>query len=515
MSDPAVSSFSNVSGNTSSIFNVLSGLRGVLSDLDHVASAHRVLAVVDAEVDLDEEVGNLHENDNMPELQDALDRDWSDDESDWDSDDEEDHKGKGPVKLQGFSNIPSNRDAMDVDVGLYQISKKDGPAAKATELSGSKYVDPETATQLNEKNPPIPEAIHRTAAQCAQSIKGATLKRYTSLCKQFEAYCEKNGFKELGTNAIRKDSHPNSLLVFISWNPDGTMKLKHEVRSGYSHAEKERAAVLWGYQQVGLTDPCGNPIASFQVSKYMSNLKRQKVQDSEKPTSSRAITAKMIQQMWDTSQLGDRFEIKPVEPKSHCQQKDPNVPWCGGRMLWLLHFVYVISFLCLLRIDEALKIQAMDIQLVQEYDEHGDLLVLWLPFWKTHQHGTVSHLDIKPFYLREFPEELAYLCPVHAYAGWKEASNIKKGMLCHKIHNDDRIEHDETEAMTSQAFIAAFRQNLADIHVDGDPYGGHSFRHGGVQWLSVNRRWPLCKICEWGRWSEEFTHLTIIKYLIS
>ncbi|EEB96033.1 hypothetical protein MPER_04901, partial [Moniliophthora perniciosa FA553] len=149
----------------------------------------------------------------------------------------------------------------------------------------------------------------------------------------------------------------------------------------------------------------------------------------------------------------------------------------------------VISSVGVVGIDKALKIQATDIQVIEEYDEHGDLLVLWLPFRKTHQHG-----DIKPFYLCEFPKELAYLCPLRAYAGWKEASNIKEGMLCRKIHSDDRIEHDKTEAMTSQAFIAAFRQNLADINIDGDPYGGHSFRRGGVQWLSVNRRWPLRKI---------------------
>ncbi|ESK81077.1 hypothetical protein Moror_13382 [Moniliophthora roreri MCA 2997] len=90
------------------------------------------------------------------------------------------------------------------------------------------------------------------------------------------------------------------------------------------------------------------------VSKYMSNLKRQKVEDGERPTSSHAITAKIIQQMWDANRQGDRFKI--------------------------LHFIYVILFLCLLHINKALKIQATDIQLIEKYDEHRDLLVLWLPF---------------------------------------------------------------------------------------------------------------------------------------
>uniref|UniRef100_A0A0W0FYC8 Uncharacterized protein n=1 Tax=Moniliophthora roreri TaxID=221103 RepID=A0A0W0FYC8_MONRR len=278
MSGPAVSALSHDSVVESHIFDILSGLKGVLSNLDHVTLAHGILAVVDAEVDLDEEMGNLHENDDIPELQDMLDKDYSDNKLNWSSNDE-DHERKSPEEQQGHCNVPSDSGTMDVDV-----------------------------------------------------------------------------------NEINK-------------NPDRTMKPKNEVQSGYSHAEKERAAMLWRYQQVSLTDLCGNPIASFQVSKYMSNLKRQKVEDGERPTSSHAITAKMIQQMWDANRQ-----------------------------------------------------------------------------------------DIKPFYLHEFSEELAYLCPVHAYARWKEASNIKKGMLCHKIHNDGCIEHDEMEAMTSQAFIAVFYQNLADIN---------------------------------------------------
>lgn len=60
-----------------------------------------------------------------------------------------------------------------------------------------------------------------------------------------------------------------------------------------------------------------------------------------------------------------------------------------------------------------------------------------------------------------------------------------------------------------------FRNNLIDIGIDPAPYGTHSFRRGGCQWLATDRRWVLKKICEWGGWSTEFTHLTIVKYLIS
>jgi hypothetical protein len=59
-----------------------------------------------------------------------------------------------------------------------------------------------------------------------------------------------------------------------------------------------------------------------------------------------------------------------------------------------------------------------------------------------------------------------------------------------------------------------FRNNLIDIGIDPVPYGTHSFRRGGCQWLSVERRWPIRDICEWGGWSTDFSYLTIVKYLI-
>ncbi|KAJ3925353.1 MAG: hypothetical protein NXY57DRAFT_949089 [Lentinula lateritia] len=79
----------------------------------------------------------------------------------------------------------------------------------------------------------------------------------------------------------------------------------------------------------------------------------------------------------------------------------------------------------------------------------------------------------------------------------------------------DRISANPGAQLSSEAFLAGFRQNLMDIGVNADPYGTHSFRRGGCQWLHCDLRWPLRKICEWGGWSTDFSHLTIVKYLIS
>lgn len=60
-----------------------------------------------------------------------------------------------------------------------------------------------------------------------------------------------------------------------------------------------------------------------------------------------------------------------------------------------------------------------------------------------------------------------------------------------------------------------FRNNLMDISVDPTPYGTHSFRRGGCQYLSTDRRWGIRKLCDWGGWSIDFDNMTIIRYLMS
>jgi hypothetical protein len=75
--------------------------------------------------------------------------------------------------------------------------------------------------------------------------------------------------------------------------------------------------------------------------------------------------------------------------------------------------------------------------------------------------------------------------------------------------------HADSKDKTTEQFLEMFHNNLLDVGIDPHPYGTHSFRHGGCQYLASERRWPLRRICEWGGWSTEFTHLTIVKYLIS
>jgi len=68
--------------------------------------------------------------------------------------------------------------------------------------------------------------------------------------------------------------------------------------------------------------------------------------------------------------------------RSHRQENPTLHEWGGGRTRRLLQAAYTLAFLCLLRFDEVLKIQAQDINLISE-----TCIALSLPFRKTDQFG--------------------------------------------------------------------------------------------------------------------------------
>jgi hypothetical protein len=52
----------------------------------------------------------------------------------------------------------------------------------------------------------------------------------------------------------------------------------------------------------------------------------------------------------------------------------------------MLHAAYTIAFLCMLRFDEVLRIEAHYIEVLDGHEETGEIR-LTLPFRKTHQNG--------------------------------------------------------------------------------------------------------------------------------
>ncbi|KAJ7807125.1 DNA breaking-rejoining enzyme [Mycena olivaceomarginata] len=265
-------------------------------------------------------------------------------------------------------------------------------------------------------------------------------------------------------------------------NFDGTMKPHDQKRDSYNHAQKMRASMTYAFGRLcGLGSlpwhesevtgrMVGNPSVSETVATYMTSLRRRK---------------ETLFKLYHFNHQPEVAEIKEYAAGSRKTSKLPT-DWGGGRARRLLILAYVLSFL--------------------------------------------ASSGVKPFYLHLLLPHLAHLCPVRALAEWLKVSGITDGYLFRKMASGDRVSP-QNSPMVCYAFVIAYPIHLLsrlaissskcsgtiwlDIRIDPYPYGTHSFRRGGCQWLYTCCRWGLIRICDWGGWSTEFSSLTIVKYLIS
>lgn len=87
--------------------------------------------------------------------------------------------------------------------------------------------------------------------------------------------------------------------------------------------------------------------------------------------------------------------------------------WGGYRTRVMLHALYTVSMLCLLRYDEALRIMWSDIEFVEIDGQNA--ITLNLPFRKTHQTG--SECKAHRLILQDFSSEFYLLirhCTIHS-----------------------------------------------------------------------------------------------------
>ncbi|KAF8813273.1 hypothetical protein BYT27DRAFT_7084934, partial [Phlegmacium glaucopus] len=159
------------------------------------------------------------------------------------------------------------------------------------------------------------------------------------------------------------------------------------------------------------------------------------VQAGETMTSARAVTPEIMEALYDFNHQLVRWDIN--KGMASTRQDGPDIHQWGGPMHQrAVQAIYTIAFLCMLCIDEVLKIQMYHIEF-----KPGKKIILSLPFRKTHQFGgelpvspsSSSYLplklveDIKPFVLHMLLEEEASLCPICALADWISASSITSG----------------------------------------------------------------------------------------
>ncbi|KAH9840012.1 uncharacterized protein C8Q71DRAFT_795217 [Rhodofomes roseus] len=256
----------------------------------------------------------------------------------------------------------------------------------------------------------------------------------------------------------------------------------------------------------------GNPSLSVTVSQYMVSLQRRKVRAGEDVTSARAITHETMKKLYEYNvnfaSDGTRATTSRKRKAEHPEQ------WAGYRVRRMLHLLYVVSMLCLLRVEEALRIMWTDIRMFVTDKDKLHCVQLDLPFRKQAQNGGIA-----PFFLYANAQE-PHLCPIRAFAEWWSISKAMKiesaGYIFRKRVGNDDVSARASDSMSYESFVECFKNNLLDVSIDPRPYGTHSFRRGGCQYLAMVKRWPIRDICTWGGWAENFDSAgTIFKYLLS
>lgn len=102
--------------------------------------------------------------------------------------------------------------------------------------------------------------------------------------------------------------------------------------------------------------------------------------------SARAIDEAAMKQLWIF--LTKFPKTTPITITSRKRKAENPELWAGYRVRVMLHLLYTISILCLLRYDEALRIMWIDITLIT-LDNGTKCIKLMLPFRKTCQNGGV------------------------------------------------------------------------------------------------------------------------------
>ncbi|KDQ61321.1 hypothetical protein JAAARDRAFT_32330 [Jaapia argillacea MUCL 33604] len=250
----------------------------------------------------------------------------------------------------------------------------------------------------------------------------------------------------------------------------------------------------------------GNPSLSVVVSQYMTSLRRRRVRAGEIVASARAIDETTLKAIYDSdsSVCPDIYQV--VSRRAQKTGKE----WAGKSIRAMLFLFYILSFLCLLRSDETLRIKWEWIEC--DTDATGNPRIkLSLPFRKTHQTGGIA-----PFWLYGNPKK-PWLCPVRALSNWMLCNgNVPTGYVFRSKQSAKTFSLRGDKMMSSASFMECFRRHLLEVGIDPRPYGTHSFRRGGCQYLAMVLRWPIRNICSWGGWADSFDNPgTIFKYLLS
>ncbi|KAJ7168719.1 hypothetical protein C8R46DRAFT_1218107 [Mycena filopes] len=275
-----------------------------------------------------------------------------------------------------------------------------------------------------------------------------------------------------------------------------------EVKS-HATAERMRAAVLYTYAMIHLrgkkpwqasqTTPGameGNPIICDVVADFMISMRRRKAKAGQSSTSSKAMTPEILEQLYNY------FTDLPADDEH----------WCHIHQHLQSHLIDVISFQCMFRSADALRLRFSDMRLFSERSpedgqERITKLEIDLHTSKTRQFGG----EIQTFTFYPLAAHLVHLCVVHAYSYYISHCRHTSGFLFRNINR---------AGQTSARYLHLLRMRLIDIHIDPILFGTHCNRRGGAQY-HFNRGVPLAFICEMGGWSTDWRSSSVWRYIVN
>lgn len=112
-----------------------------------------------------------------------------------------------------------------------------------------------------------------------------------------------------------------------------------------------------------------------------------KARAGEVITSARAMDEATMKQLYEYNKNFPRAEYAPTDRKRKAEHPED---WGGHCIRGMLQLLYITSFLCLLRYDEALRIQWSDVEF-QEMPDGTTRIKIELDVRKTHQNGGQLH----------------------------------------------------------------------------------------------------------------------------
>jgi len=96
------------------------------------------------------------------------------------------------------------------------------------------------------------------------------------------------------------------------------------------------------------------------------------------------MTSSLLKKLYDFNYGFPIYRLGEAPPNPMGILVHDDTTWGGGRLRLMLQCIYTIAFLCLLRFDEVLKIEAHHLEVI---DEATGEIKLTLPFRKTHKYG--------------------------------------------------------------------------------------------------------------------------------